>query len=141
MTEFSERLKQTRESVGWSKTKLAQHIGVSLSTYANWEYGIAEPDIETIKAICRALGVSYEHTAPDAWIKIIYNNYALRRITPHGLRHTLATLLNNEKNSTNIKDIQYLLGHKNASTTMDIYSHFTKENEEHVADSINKLDI
>jgi transcriptional regulator with XRE-family HTH domain len=58
MTEFSERLKQTRESVGWSKTKLAQHIGVSLSTYANWEYGIAEPDIETIKAICRALGVS-----------------------------------------------------------------------------------
>lgn len=58
MTEFSERLKQTRESVGWSKTKLAQHIGVSLFTYANWEYGIAEPDIETIKAICRALGVS-----------------------------------------------------------------------------------
>ena len=30
MTEFSERLKQTRESVGWSKTKLAKHIGVSL---------------------------------------------------------------------------------------------------------------
>ena len=58
MTEFSERLKQTRESVGWSKTKLAKHIGVSLSTYANWEYGIAEPDIETIKAICKALGVS-----------------------------------------------------------------------------------
>ena len=86
-------------------------------------------------------GDFYEHTAPDAWIKIIYNNYALRKITPHGFRHTLATLLNNEKNSTNIKDIQYLLGHKNASTTMDIYSHFTKENEEHVADSINKLDI
>ena len=58
MTEFSERLKQTRESVGWSKTKLAKHIGVSLSTYANWEYGIAEPDIETIKAICKAIGVS-----------------------------------------------------------------------------------
>ena len=58
MTEFSERHKQTKESVGWSKTKQAQHIGVSLSTNANWEYGIAEPDIETIKAICRALGVS-----------------------------------------------------------------------------------
>lgn len=58
MTGFSERLKQTRESVGWSKTKLAKHIGVSLSTYANWEYGFAEPDIKTIRLICKALGVS-----------------------------------------------------------------------------------
>ena len=42
MTEFSNRLKRLREEKGWSKTKLAGHIGVSLSTYANWEYGIAE---------------------------------------------------------------------------------------------------
>lgn len=86
-------------------------------------------------------GDFYQPSVPTSWIKIIYNNYSLRRITPHGFRHTLATLLNNGKNDANIKDIQYLLGHKNASTTMDIYSHFTKENEEHVADSINKLDI
>lgn len=86
-------------------------------------------------------GDFYHPSVPSSWIKVIYNNYALRKITPHGFRHTLATLLNNGKNDTNIKDVQYLLGHKNASTTMDIYAHFTKENEEHVADSINKLDI
>ncbi|WP_435084807.1 tyrosine-type recombinase/integrase [Lactobacillus crispatus] len=86
-------------------------------------------------------GDFYERSAPDHWITTLYNNYPLRRITPHGFRHTLATLLNNRKNNANIKDIQYLLGHKKASTTMDTYSHFTKENEEHVAESINKLDI
>lgn len=58
MTEFSEKLQSLRENKGWSKTKLAQKIGVSLSTYANWEYGIAEPDIETIKNICNALDIS-----------------------------------------------------------------------------------
>lgn len=58
MTEFSDKLKYERERRGWSKTKLAKYVGVGLSTYANWEYGIAEPDIATIKKICQALDIS-----------------------------------------------------------------------------------
>ena len=58
MTQFSDKLKLERESKGWGKTKLAKYIGVGLSTYANWEYGVSVPDIETIKKICRALGIS-----------------------------------------------------------------------------------
>ena len=46
MTQFSDKLKLERESKGWSKTKLAKYIGVGLSTYANWEYGVSEPDIK-----------------------------------------------------------------------------------------------
>jgi len=69
MTEFSNRLKRLREEKGWSKTKLAGRIGVSLSTYANWEYGIAEPDIETIKKICQQLDVS-----SDVLLNLSINN-------------------------------------------------------------------
>ena len=58
MTEFSDKLKYERERRGWNKTKLAKYVGVGLSTYANWEYGIAEPDIATIKKICQALDIS-----------------------------------------------------------------------------------
>lgn len=58
MTKFSDKLKYERERRGWSKTKLAKYVGVGLSTYANWEYGIAEPDIATIKKICQALDIS-----------------------------------------------------------------------------------
>ena len=35
MTEFSDKLKQLRESKGWSKTNVAKHLGIGLSTYAN----------------------------------------------------------------------------------------------------------
>ncbi|MCQ5247084.1 helix-turn-helix domain-containing protein [Lactobacillus gasseri] len=58
MTDFSNKLKQLRESKGWSKTNVAKHLGVRLSTYANWEYGISEPDIETINQIATLYDVS-----------------------------------------------------------------------------------
>lgn len=58
MTDFSNKLKQLREGKGWSKTNVAKHLGVRLSTYANWEYGISEPDIETINQIATLYDVS-----------------------------------------------------------------------------------
>ena len=32
MTDFSDKLKQLREGKGWSKTKVAKHLGIGLST-------------------------------------------------------------------------------------------------------------
>lgn len=58
MTDFSNKLKQLRESRGWSKTNVAKHLGIGLSTYANWEYGISEPDIQTINQIATLYDVS-----------------------------------------------------------------------------------
>lgn len=61
-------------------------------------------------------------------------NYRLKRlcreakvpkITFHGLRHTFATLLLEENISP--KKVQYLLGHSNVSTTLDLYWHIGKE--------------
>lgn len=46
--------------------------------------------------------------------KIIERNN-LRKITPHGLRHSIATLLH--LNGTDIRDIQDWLGHENISST------------------------
>ena len=61
-------------------------------------------------------------------------NYRLRRLckkaslpllTFHGLRHTFASLLLEDKVSP--KQVQYLLGHANVSTTLDLYWHIGKE--------------
>lgn len=38
------RLKQLRLEMGWSKTETANKIGVPVSTYANWEYGVRVPN-------------------------------------------------------------------------------------------------
>jgi transcriptional regulator with XRE-family HTH domain len=58
MSKFSEKLKHLRESNEWSKTNVAKHLGVGLSTYANWEYGYSEPDIDMINRIAKLYGVS-----------------------------------------------------------------------------------
>ncbi len=38
------RLKQLRLEKGWSKTETAKRIGVPISTYSNWEYGVRVPN-------------------------------------------------------------------------------------------------
>ena len=51
MSVFSNRLKAMRESAGWTKTYVATRLHLPLTTYANYEYGKREPDIDTISAI------------------------------------------------------------------------------------------
>ena len=55
--EFSKRLKDLREKQGISSKKMAEELGVSLSTYRDWEYGrkiMGEPYLK----IASILGVS-----------------------------------------------------------------------------------
>lgn len=61
------------------------------------------------------------------------NIKAITGITPHVFRHTYATSLYYA--GIQIKDAQYLLGHKSINVTLDIYTHLDKENN----DNINKL--
>lgn len=71
------------------------------------------------------------HTNVDARIKEIcrlINERSGEHIRPfsvHTLRHTFATRC--FENGVNPKTVQYLLGHTSAGTTMEIYTHVTKE--------------
>lgn len=58
MSIFSKRLTTLRESMNYSKTKLANLIGVSLSTYANWEYGYNDPDMDTLTKLANVLNTT-----------------------------------------------------------------------------------
>lgn len=49
---LGDRLKEEREKRGWSQVFVAKKLGLKRSsTYANWEYGIREPDLEMIKKL------------------------------------------------------------------------------------------
>ncbi len=45
----------------------------------------------------------------------------LPRVTPHVLRHTFCT--NAQQAGLDVKSLQYLMGHSNASVTLDVYTH------------------
>ena len=59
-----------------------------------------------------------------------------RKTTPHEFRHTCATLA--QANGASITDIQKLLGHAKASTTLDFYSHATKESAQRASTAVEK---
>lgn len=49
-----------------------------------------------------------------------------KRLTPHGLRHTFASLL--LADGVPVTEVSHLLGHKDSSVTLKVYAHFVKGN-------------
>lgn len=54
----------------------------------------------------------------------ILKNSHLKKITPHGFRHTHCSLL--IEAGVGVKEIQMRLGHKDIETTLNIYTHLTR---------------
>lgn len=67
----------------------------------------------------------YYPQAPNDWLYNILEKYDLPKITLHGFRHSQATLL--YELGVDPKDAQYRLRHANLKTTMDIYTHISKD--------------
>jgi len=61
----------------------------------------------------------------------------LPRITPHGMRHTMATLLLGA--GVHPKIVQERLGHRTIAMTLDRYSHVTMDMQQGAADAIGAL--
>lgn len=69
------------------------------------------------------------------WLHKVIDKYKLQPITTHGLRHTHCSLL--FEAGASIKEVQERLGHTDVKTTMDIYTHVTKQTK---ASTIEKFD-
>lgn len=70
---------------------------------------------------------------PLSWLDSFYiKNPDMFRISPHGFRHTHASLL--FAGGATMKQAQSRLGHSTIKTTMNVYTHVTKEDEEETAD-------
>ncbi len=69
---------------------------------------------------------------PQSWLESFYNrNRDMYRISPHGFRHTHASLL--FASGATMKQVQTRLGHSTIKTTMNVYTHVTKQDEEETA--------
>lgn len=61
MDTLGTRLTYLREKRGWTKTYVANKLGIkTVSTYANWEYGTRQPDNEMLVKIADLYDVSLD---------------------------------------------------------------------------------
>lgn len=71
------------------------------------------------------------------WNKKIAEKQGLRKIGLHGFRHTHASLC--FEAGLTMQDVKDRLGHSNISTTMDIYTHVTKNRKEESVQQLAKF--
>lgn len=64
------------------------------------------------------------------------NHQGFPAITPHGLRHTCASLAIRDAGA-NVKVVQTLLGHESATMTLDLYGHLYPDDLNAVADRLD----
>lgn len=87
-------------------------------------------------------GRHYHRSAPNDWLKNFFDRNeeslqksGLHRISPHGFRHSQATLL--FELGVDPKNVQYRLRHKNLKTTMDIYTHLSEQQKQVPTQQLN----
>lgn len=56
MLQICSNIKQARKSTDYTQHQLAEFLGVSRSTYANWENN-TEPELTTLKSIAQVLNI------------------------------------------------------------------------------------
>ena len=58
--EFHQNLKLLREKRGMTQEELAEQLGITRQSISKWELGINEPDLPTIRSLCRILDCSFD---------------------------------------------------------------------------------
>ena len=56
--EIKNKLKELRKEKGLPQKELAKKLNISITGYASWEQGLAEPSISAIKNICKLFNIS-----------------------------------------------------------------------------------
>lgn len=72
------------------------------------------------------------HQDARYWDKSVCHKYGLRYITPHGFRHTHASMM--FAAGAKPKEVQQRLGHSSIKTTMDLYVHLTENTNREMVD-------
>ncbi|GAA6333100.1 hypothetical protein I0600191H4_00720 [Collinsella sp. i06-0019-1H4] len=73
----------------------------------------------------------------NLWWENLHAGKGYQGLTVHELRHTVASLLVAE--GLDVKTVQTQLGHKSASTTLNIYAHAFEERSREAGNTIGRL--
>lgn len=76
-------------------------------------------------------------TEPTRYVRKFIKRNHLPNVSPHDLRHTAATLA--LESGADLKQVQELLGHKDAATTMQFYAGVTDEGKRRTVEGIESI--
>ncbi len=91
----------------------------------------------TDKLFVTNIGKDMNGTTLAGWLKDFQRKHLLKQVTPHGYRHSAITL--QIANGIDVKTVSARAGHSDVQTTLNIYSHYTKEADKRAAEIINEL--
>jgi integrase len=77
-------------------------------------------------------GLPYHQNAASDALDRAVSKAGIKRLTPHGLRHSFASLL--LADSVPVPEVSALLGHKDSYVTWKVYAHFVRKESTAVSD-------
>lgn len=101
----------------WNKLQKQQYIQLGINTLKKNQLMFSNTKNDYIQPV-----------QVQKWMYSVQNKYTLKKVSPHGLRHTHCSLL--FEAGASIKEVQDRLGHSDVKTTLDIYTHVTKKAKE-----------
>lgn len=134
------RTKKSKKDITSPKTKSSYRtISIDEETIQDLKEWKANQPVPSIKGyiFTTKSGELNNLNSPRKRYERVLNKYNLRKIRLHSLRHTHASLC--FEAGMSIKDVQYRLGHSTSQTTMNIYIHVTKSQEEKSAEKFQKF--
>ena len=74
-----QRLKEIREAQGMSQASVAKHLGISRSSYFNWENGKTKPNQKNLSVLAELFGVAEtyflsEHEIVEVYLELTEEN-------------------------------------------------------------------
>jgi integrase len=88
-----------------------------------WKLKCPKSELDLILA--REDGLPYHRKAASDALDRAISKAEIKRLTPHGLRHTFASLL--LADGVPVPEVSALLAHKNSYVTWKVYAHFVKK--------------
>ena len=67
-----QRLKEIREAQGMSQASVAKHLGISRSSYFNWENGKTKPNQKNLSVLAELFGVAETYFLSEHEIVEVY---------------------------------------------------------------------
>lgn len=138
---FGTITKGTKNKSSTRLISIPPHLLELLKGYKEWwiKEKINHGDlwVNTDKLFVQNNGNDMSNATIANWLKNFQKENNLKLVSLHGLRHSNITLL--ITSGVDIKTVAGRVGHSDTQTTLNIYSHYTKQSDKRASDTIENL--